>query len=98
MTDKSPNVFYETGYAHALEKPTILLAQSVTDIPFDLGHFKHIVYNKNNLIALQQELKEMLMSIRREIMVAQGSSDSQPNKALQPTPSSVRYAPASRRG
>jgi hypothetical protein len=70
MTDKSPNVFYETGYAHALEKPTILLAQSATDIPFDLGHFKHIVYNKNNLIALQQELKEMLLSTRREIMVS----------------------------
>lgn len=46
MTDRNPNVFYEVGYAHALGKRTILLTQNVDDIPFDLKHYPHIVYNK----------------------------------------------------
>lgn len=45
MTGKNPNVFYETGYAHALEKRVILLTQRTEDIPFDLKHHPHIVYN-----------------------------------------------------
>jgi len=44
MTGRSANVFYEVGYAHALGKPTILLTQDSEDIPFDLKHFPHIVY------------------------------------------------------
>ena len=44
MTGRNPNVFYETGYAHALGKPTILLTQNSDDIPFDLKHHYHIVY------------------------------------------------------
>lgn len=44
MTGRNPNVFYETGYAHALGKPVILLTQNTDDIPFDLKHHHHIVY------------------------------------------------------
>lgn len=45
MTGRNPNVFYETGYAHALSKRVILLTQSEQDIPFDLKHYTHLVYN-----------------------------------------------------
>lgn len=45
MTDRNPNVFYEVGYAHALNKRVILLTQSNEDIPFDLKHYTHIIYN-----------------------------------------------------
>lgn len=45
MTGKNPNVFYETGYAHALKKKVILLTQKTEDIPFDLKHYSHIVYD-----------------------------------------------------
>ena len=45
MTGRNPNVFYETGYAHALGKRAILLTQNTDDIPFDLKHYTHIVYN-----------------------------------------------------
>jgi len=44
MTGRNPNVFYETGYAHALGKNVILLTQKSEDIPFDLKHYPHIVY------------------------------------------------------
>lgn len=44
LTDRNPNVFYEVGYAHALQKPTILLTKSAGDIPFDLKHYPHIIH------------------------------------------------------
>lgn len=55
MTNRNPNVFYEVGYAHALGKRTILLTQNVDDIPFDLKHYPHIVYN-NKISKLKDEL------------------------------------------
>ena len=44
MSGRNPNVFYETGYAHALGKTVILLTKTADDIPFDLRHYKHIIY------------------------------------------------------
>jgi len=40
ITPSNPNVFYELGYAHALGKPTILLAQRGVDLPFDIRSFR----------------------------------------------------------
>ncbi len=56
MTGKNPNVFYETGYAHALGKRTILLTKSADDIPFDLKHYVHIVH-QGKISDLKKELK-----------------------------------------
>ena len=55
MTNRNPNVFYEVGYAHALGKRTILLTQNAKDIPFDLKHYPHIIYN-NKISKLKDEL------------------------------------------
>jgi hypothetical protein len=55
MTGRNANVFYEVGYAHALNKRTILLTQNSSDIPFDLKHFPHIVYGEK-LSLLREEL------------------------------------------
>lgn len=43
-THRNPNVFYEIGVAHTLGKKTVLLSQSIEDIPFDLRHLRVIVY------------------------------------------------------
>src|SRR5258708_29277848 len=57
MTGRNPNVFYEVGYAHALDKIVLLLTQDADDIPFDLKHHQHVVYGgsietlKNQLVA-----------------------------------------------
>ncbi|QDV53715.1 TIR domain-containing protein [Gimesia fumaroli] len=55
MTGRNPNVFYEVGYAHALGKSTVLLTSNVEDIPSDLRHLPHIVYN-DSLIDLRNKL------------------------------------------
>jgi hypothetical protein len=47
MSGKNPNVFYEVGYAHAHEKLCILLTSDPDDIPFDLKHKRHLIYNGN---------------------------------------------------
>ncbi len=43
-TGRNPNVFYEIGIAHTLGRNTVLLAQSIDDIPFDLRHLRVILY------------------------------------------------------
>jgi nucleoside 2-deoxyribosyltransferase len=45
LTSKNPNVFYELGLAHALEKPVVLVASNEEDVPFDLRHIRVIVYD-----------------------------------------------------
>jgi nucleoside 2-deoxyribosyltransferase len=44
ITPPNPNVFYEVGYAHALGKPTILLAQRGIQLPFDIRSFRVVFY------------------------------------------------------
>ncbi len=44
LTGRNPNVFYEVGLSHALDKKVILLTQSMDDVPFDLRHLRCIVY------------------------------------------------------
>src|SRR5262245_7101919 len=57
MTGRNPNVFYETGYAHALGKIVILLTQKADDIPFDLRFYSHIVY-EGKIAVLKSELEK----------------------------------------
>jgi hypothetical protein len=71
MTGKNANVFYETGYAHALGKAVILLTRSADDIPFDLKHFSHLVYG-NSLSKLKNDLESTL---RRSLEARSGGRD-----------------------
>jgi hypothetical protein len=43
ITGRNPNVFYELGIAHALNKPVILVCEQGNDVPFDLQS-KRIVF------------------------------------------------------
>lgn len=63
---KNPNVFYETGIAHAIGKEVILITQSEHDIPFDLRHLRYIRYlpNGEGLGNLSVSLQAKLRSIR----------------------------------
>jgi hypothetical protein len=46
LTTKNPNVFYELGLAHALEKPVVLVSSNQEDVPFDLRHIRVILYDQ----------------------------------------------------
>jgi len=45
LTGRSPNVFYELGLAHALNKPVVLISSNQEDVPFDLQHIRVIYYD-----------------------------------------------------
>ena len=47
LSGKNPNVFYEAGIAHTLGRDTILVAQSMDDIPFDLQGIRALRYLNN---------------------------------------------------
>lgn len=48
LTKRNPNVFYELGLAHALNKPVVLVSSNEEDVPFDLQHIRVIYYDVND--------------------------------------------------
>lgn len=47
LTDSNPNVLYELGLAHALNKPVILLTQNIEALPFDINSYRTIPYTRD---------------------------------------------------
>jgi hypothetical protein len=64
-TDRNPNVFYETGMAHTIGKPTILITQKSEDVPFDLRHLRYIPYQltPRGMKEFEQKFQETLRSV-----------------------------------
>jgi len=58
VTGRNSNVMWETGYAMALGKPTILIAQSRARLPFDLRTHRIHEYKVDDLLELKQYLPE----------------------------------------
>ena len=65
MTGRNPNVFYEVGYAHAKGKLCALITQNAADIPFDLKHHPHIVYD-GSIRDLIKKLAPRLVFMKHE--------------------------------
>jgi len=58
ITTGNPNVYYEVGYARALKKPTILIAEKATKLPFDVSPFRVLFYE--NSIAGKKRIEDGL--------------------------------------
>jgi len=56
VSENNPNVMWETGYAMALGKPTILIGQDIESLPFDLISHRVISYSPDNLEELGPKL------------------------------------------
>jgi hypothetical protein len=69
ITAPNQNVFYEIGYAHALNKPTILLAQRGKDLPFDIRSYRVIFYDDSigGKPLVEKTLREHLQAILHEM-------------------------------
>lgn len=46
LTERNPNVLYELGLAHGINRDVILLTQKINDVPFDLQHWRCIEYSQ----------------------------------------------------
>jgi hypothetical protein len=68
ITPENQNVFYEVGYAHALGKPTILLAEKGKRLPFDVSGFRTLFYENSiaGKAAVEQGLRRHVEAITRE--------------------------------
>jgi hypothetical protein len=59
ITPDNPNVYYEVGYAHAINKPTIMLCDKIRNkLPFDISGFRCIFYS--NSIAGKSQVESSL--------------------------------------
>lgn len=64
LTYENPNVFYELGVAHVLNKPSIMISQAPANIPFDVHHFRVIPYvdDKLGLLDLRDDLVKVIVN------------------------------------
>lgn len=60
ITSNNPNVFYETGVAHALDRPVILITQQINQMPFDLRGVRCFGYDSKALKGLAQALPNFI--------------------------------------
>ena len=66
ITSPNQNVFYELGYAHALNKPTILLARRGRELPFDIRSYPVIFYD--DTIGGKPEVERNLIKHLRSVL------------------------------
>lgn len=65
-TGRNPNVLYEIGLAHGMQKTTILIARKGEKIPFDIQAVNHILYD--SIVDLRDRLEKR---IRATVLSAQ---------------------------
>jgi DNA-binding NtrC family response regulator len=72
-TGKNPNVFYEIGIAHTLGKETILIAQSIEHVPFDLRHLRILTYVPIDMEPFKAHLRTTLRVLNENRASASGN-------------------------
>ena len=67
LTGRNPNVLYETGLAHALDRNVVTIVQNDQDVPFNLRHIRFVRYlqNAEGLGKLRTDLGQSLREILR---------------------------------
>ena len=62
LTGLNSNVSYELGLAHAMNKKTIIITQSISELPFDLKSYRAVEYSLqfNKLPPFLEELHKLL--------------------------------------
>ncbi|MDQ3816463.1 MAG: hypothetical protein M3362_02080 [Acidobacteriota bacterium] len=68
-TGRNPNVFYEIGIAHTLGKNTVLMTQSIEDVPFDLRHLRVITYEytPRGMVDFEHKLQSTLGGVSGKV-------------------------------
>jgi hypothetical protein len=64
-TGRNPNVFYEIGIAHTINKPVILITQDENDVPFDLRHLRFIKYDNTpeGMCEFENRLRDAIVGV-----------------------------------
>jgi len=67
LTGLNPNVMYEMGLLHQAAKPTIILSDAETSIPFDVTSLMRLEYNSQNLD--EDRLTDQVASITSQLLL-----------------------------
>lgn len=72
ITPNNANVFWEVGYAHAIRKPTVLLAERGTKLPFDVSPFRVLFYDNTiqGKASIEEGLAKHLDAIKNQWLSA----------------------------
>lgn len=67
LTGLNPNVMYELGLAHGLQKPTVILTQDIGELPFDLRAYRANKYSVHftKATALAESLTSIAEGLRK---------------------------------
>ncbi len=81
ISGNNPNVMWETGFAMALGKPTILIGQDIDSLPFDLRSHRVLPYNLTDLEDLQHRLSKAIRdTLARYQLKGSGTAELPPAK------------------
>jgi hypothetical protein len=73
LTGHNPNVFYELGVRHAVRGPVVLIAETGSTLPFDVGHERTIFFDHHDLASANQCKEQIAIQLTEGIA---GSVDS----------------------
>jgi hypothetical protein len=61
LSESKPNVLYEVGYAHALDRPTVHICSTALDeLPFDVRNWNTLQYKRGQTYEFQERLSARL--------------------------------------
>ena len=62
LTGLNPNVFYELGIAHTMDKKTIIITQNIDDLPFDIRSYRANQYSLkfNKIPSFMKEMEKLM--------------------------------------
>src|SRR5438270_10854450 len=82
LTTLNANVMYELGIAHTLNRPTVMIAQSLAELPFDVSPYPVHAYSTQfqHATALTRRLQELgVAHIQGTVEFASPVADYLPN-------------------
>jgi len=68
LTSQNPNVFYELGIAHSVGNKTVMTAQTLNDVPFDIRSYRVLIYEQT--ISGSRQLSKDLDKALKELLAA----------------------------
>jgi len=97
LTGQNPNVFYELGIAHSVGNKTIMTAQAIADVPFDIRSYRVLIYQQNIMGSrkladdLDKAIKELLAALDRTSNPVQEAVSSRSTMGLKRKTPLVKY-------
>jgi len=92
LSGNNPNVMYELGYGHALEKTAIIINQDVHTSPFDVKDFRQVLYDRNRLV---KDCRPSLVAAIRDVFGTEPVTESEGTSSEEPTQETETGSPES---